>query len=378
MNKGHTTTIITIISVLVLVLLSTIFVSESIRVNRIKMTAQNRFDNIEIWLNEGKFSEYKSNLTLYSNNIPNLILLTVKNPEGSSIYLFSSTNINPKIQNEIFYKEQNSYFNTFYKGTIYLNNNIYSLEGIFLTFTQERAYLLFVKSGLIIFLYLIFIICLLIYQKKSSIPNYVRPESISATDSAPTADNNENSLKQIPREENETSSDSNIESPDRNESDDETDKQEEYKDKIGNELKKAAAFDQDIVLVLVGSQGNSISENSDYFHEILKRNFPFHDLIFHYSDNVFALLLPNTDLEQGIHQIELFDQIFVSAPGSFKFPIMFGLSSRNGRLISGHIILKEAHAALNKAMCEPHYPIIGFRPNPARYREYLSKMKPGK
>ncbi len=146
--------------------------------------------------------------------------------------------------------------------------------------------------------------------------------------------------------------------------------------KIGNELKKAAAFDQDIVLVLISSPGNVISQNSREFHDILRRNFPFHDLIIHYSENVFALLLPNTDLEQGIHQIEQFDQIFVSSTEPLKFPVMFGLSSRNGRLISGHTIVKEANAALHKAMSEPHYSIIGFRPNPARYREYLSRIKP--
>ncbi|MCK5674761.1 MAG: hypothetical protein KAH95_15380 [Spirochaetales bacterium] len=146
--------------------------------------------------------------------------------------------------------------------------------------------------------------------------------------------------------------------------------------KISDELKKSAAFDQDLVLTLIGSTGNFIFNNASEFNEILNKHFPFHDLIFRYDDNIFGILLPNTDLEQGIHQIEIFDQIFVSSSTkSLKFPIMFGLSSRNGRLISGNIILKEAKAALLKAKSDNDFPIMGFRPNPARYREYISKLK---
>ena len=145
---------------------------------------------------------------------------------------------------------------------------------------------------------------------------------------------------------------------------------------VTDELKKSASFDQDLSLTLIGSQSNHISNNAYEFREILNSHFPFHDLIFRYSDNIYGVLLPNTDLEQGIHQIEIFDQKFVGNSGNFlKFPIMFGISSRNGRLISGNTILKEADTALKKAMRDKNFPIIGFRPNPAHYREYLSKLK---
>jgi len=147
--------------------------------------------------------------------------------------------------------------------------------------------------------------------------------------------------------------------------------------KITDELKKSASFDHDIVLTLIGAPDNFIKNNELDFLDVLKKHFIFQDLIFRFDQNIFGVLIPNADLEEGIQQIEKFDQTFVnSESNSLKFPIMFGLSSRNGRLISGNIILKEAKAALNKAMSDKNFPIIGFRPNPALYREYLSKLKP--
>ncbi|MCD6398000.1 MAG: hypothetical protein J7L71_10725, partial [Spirochaetaceae bacterium] len=144
--------------------------------------------------------------------------------------------------------------------------------------------------------------------------------------------------------------------------------------KISDELKKSASFDHDIVLILTASTGNQINQNTTEFEKILKSYFPFHDLIFKLDNDTFGILVPNTDLESGIKLVENFDQTFVST-GKLKFPIMFGLSSRNGRLISGNTIINEARAALKKAMRNRNFPIIGFKPNPARYREYLSKTK---
>jgi len=147
--------------------------------------------------------------------------------------------------------------------------------------------------------------------------------------------------------------------------------------KITDELKKSASFDHDIVLTLIGAPDNFIKNNEIEFLDILQKYFIFQDLIFRFDENTFGVLIPNADLEEGIQQIEKFDHNFVnSESNSLKFPIMFGLSSRNGRLISGNIILKEAKAALIKAMSDTNFPIIGFRPNPALYREYLSKLKP--
>ncbi len=227
-------------------------------------------------------------------------------------------------------------FTLFFFETIEINNSnvTFSMDTVL---THENIYILLVKFSIILAIYLTSLIILLIYinsNKKESIKKFVLDD---------------NSTVKMDSEPNQI---------------------------ITNELRKSASFDQDIVLTLVGSHENNIKQNRSDFYNMLKKQFPFHDLIFKYDDNTFGILLPNMDLEKGIKQIEKFDQLFVSSSStSLKFPIMFGLSSRNGRLISGSIILKEAKAALNKSMSDKNFPIIGFRPNPAQYREYLSKQK---
>ena len=50
-----------------------------------------------------------------------------------------------------------------------------------------------------------------------------------------------------------------------------------------------------------------------------------------------------------------------------------GLSSRNGRLVSGKRLIREAAFALDKTGKEGEETIIGFRPDPGKFREYISK-----
>ena len=229
-----------------------------------------------------------------------------------------------------------SVFTVLFFEAIEINNSsiTFSLDSIF---THKNIFFILVKFSIILAIYLLSIILLLIFLNS----NNTVLKKVNFIDDNPKV-NNELNLNQI----------------------------------ISNELRKSASFDQDIVLALVSSQKNNIKENRSEFFNLLKKQFLFNDLIFKYNDNIFGILLPNVDLEKGIQQIEKFDQLFVSSGSkSLNFPLSFGLSSRNGRLISGSIILKEAKASLNKSMIDKNFPIIGFRPNPAQYREYLFKQK---
>ncbi len=338
MYKHTLTVIITIFSIILVTAVSILIIVESIETNRNKEESLKAFTVLENRLSTSSFSLFSSQIHKYYFTMPTLKTLRIKNDDNLPIYLFSSSKIDPKLIGYDFDDQYSSIYETVYKNEITLANTKYNLEAAFTIFTKIRLYNFLMKISIVFFIYLLFVSCLLIYiysnKKSPSIFTRIEPGVLSDTD---------------------------YHNPDQ---------------KITDELKKSAAFDQDIVLTLVGAPEKLIFENASEFEEILNRNFPFHDLIFRYSDNIFGILLPNTDLEQGIHQIEMFDQFFVSSSTKFlKFPIMFGLSSRNGRLISGNIILKEAKAALKKAMSDTDFPIVGFRPNPARYREYLSKLK---
>ena len=269
----------------------------------------------------------------YLASITKLSAFRIKDKTETTIYFFSKSGLKYPNDIDVFLEEPKSIYKVIYNHKLTLSNNSYKIEAVFEVLTHKDLFNLLLKLSIFLFIFLFFIIIFFILNYTNKTDKKLYQEG--------------------------------------------TEKQPDKK--ITDELKKSASFDQDIVLTLVGCHDNNIKDNESVFYELLKKQFPFHDLIFKYDDNRVGILLPNMDLEKGIQEIEKFDQTFVSKSfSSLKFPIMFGLSSRNGRLISGSIILKEAKAALNKAMSDKDFPIIGFRPNPVRYREYLSRLKPAK
>jgi len=310
-------------------LISTLFIIESIKANKIKEESFKVFVDLKNnLLTNNSIFPYK--MKDYLKSLPKLTAFRISDTTGKPIYIFTKSGLVTPDNNIDFFEDANSICKVVYNNKINISNNAYKIDAGFIVLTQNDIYIFILKLSVLLVIYLLSIISLIIYiylvnnKSKGKQVNKIQPV-----------------------------------------------------EKITDELKKSASFDQDIVLTLVGSTNEKIKENESDFYNFLKKNFLFHDLIFKYSNNIFGILLPNMDLEKGIQQMEKFDQTFVSSSsGSLKFPIMFGLSSRNGRLISGNIILKEAKAALNKAMSDKNYPIIGFRPNPAQYREYLSKLKP--
>ncbi len=343
MYKDICSVVVTIFSVILLTVISILFINESIIFDNYKKQSLTAFMDLKNELANGNIYKFTSIMQNLHKNMPILKTLRIKNDQNLPIYFYSESKENLKTMDNDFEKQYSSIYRVIYANEVAIDNSMYNLEAVFTVLSENRLFYLLTKIALIFFIYLFFLsfILIYIYSNKASI-------------NTKRLINNEKRAPVV-------FSDSKYLSSDQ---------------MVTDELKKSASFDQDLVLTLVGSPEKYISNNATEFKEILNKHFPFHDLIFRFNDNIFGIMLPNTDLEQGIHQIELFDQKFVSSSTkSLKFPIMFGLSSRNGRLISGNIILKEAKAALIKAMSDNDFPIVGFRPNPARYREYLSKLR---
>ncbi len=147
-------------------------------------------------------------------------------------------------------------------------------------------------------------------------------------------------------------------------------------EKITNELKRAASFDQDMVLALIKVPEEILAMKKKMFEDLLTEAFSFSDMIFRYSDSLYAVILPNEDIDSGISHIRDFDQNTAENMDMLnRYTILYGLSSRNGRLVEGEILFNEAYAALKRAEKEENANIIGFRPDPAKYREFLSKTQ---
>ena len=92
------------------------------------------------------------------------------------------------------------------------------------------------------------------------------------------------------------------------------------------------------------------------------------------------MIIPNADLDQGMDRVEIFrdklDTTIMSTRPVNTPKSYFGISARNGRLLSGSRIFAEAKQALSKAKKEGTQ-IIAFRVDPEKYRAYLANQQRG-
>jgi len=148
-------------------------------------------------------------------------------------------------------------------------------------------------------------------------------------------------------------------------------------ERLSAELKRAASFDQDLVLLLGCVEG---LKRSDSFYaelsQMAREFFNFQDLCFEYSTDGIGIIIPNVDLDQGIERVEGFqtrvDRRLDEIGGGKNLTL--GLSARNGRLIGGKRIIREAKSALRRAKQESSG-ITAFRVDPEKYRNYISSQK---
>ncbi|MFP4432729.1 MAG: hypothetical protein ACLFPV_15875 [Spirochaetaceae bacterium] len=146
--------------------------------------------------------------------------------------------------------------------------------------------------------------------------------------------------------------------------------------RLSLELERAAFNDQDLTLVITKLPGSAPgSSRYRWMARLLLENFKFEDLIFEYGHDSFAVVLTNTDLDQAIRATEEFQRKNAAGLAKEHVEPVFGLSSRNGRLIEGPLLLKEANAAVDRAKKTPGR-IVGFRPDPQRYRQHIASRPP--
>ena len=146
--------------------------------------------------------------------------------------------------------------------------------------------------------------------------------------------------------------------------------------RLSFELRRSASFDQDLVLALIDIRE---TRKQDPLYKIISQllidSFPFQDLLFEFETNGFAVVIPNIDLDIGVQDLEKFIKKIHSMGTGQSLKISVGLSSRNGRLISGTRLISETKSALSRAKKDKKSSMIVFRPDPVKYREHIaSKM----
>lgn len=149
--------------------------------------------------------------------------------------------------------------------------------------------------------------------------------------------------------------------------------QDLLKERLDNELKRAASFDQDLVLGVIRITGMPDGLDPGKIGRLLLDRFPFSDLAFEYGADGFAVIVPNADLDQGIAEFEaLIPEVESLVGDDTSVKTAIGLSSRNGRLLEASRLMKEAGKALSKAAEEQDSSIIAFRTDPSKYRDFIA------
>ncbi|MFW5741641.1 MAG: hypothetical protein ACOC2D_00070 [Spirochaetota bacterium] len=138
--------------------------------------------------------------------------------------------------------------------------------------------------------------------------------------------------------------------------------------RLGLELERSAYNDQDLTCLIVRFPGMVGEEAYVERAKQVLGTFQFEDLCFEYDPTSYCVVLPNTELPQGLRQAESFRK---RHPDS-----IIGLSARNGRLVEARRVLTEAERSLDHAANEPGG-IVGFRPDPRKYRQFVTQHLAG-
>jgi hypothetical protein len=150
-------------------------------------------------------------------------------------------------------------------------------------------------------------------------------------------------------------------------------------DRLASELHRCASSQSDLVFMAMEWKDTKISDGkySRFANEAVNF-FKMRDLVFDKGENGISVIIPNTDLEQGVSQAEGFYRHInakmpeMSMGGS---ELCIGLSSRSGRLIDADRLMLESFSALQKALADPLSCVIAFKSDPEKYREFIKSRK---
>jgi hypothetical protein len=150
-------------------------------------------------------------------------------------------------------------------------------------------------------------------------------------------------------------------------------------ERLESELHRCATLEEDLVLIEMESGRSRFGEET-YKKLIIEvvRFFTQRDLIFEKGEQGITLIIPALTLEQGFSKSEEFrnkiNNNLIDSSGA-DLELCMGLSSRAGRLVEADRLIFEASQALVKAVNDPDSPIVAFKSDPEKYRDFISKRK---
>ena len=145
--------------------------------------------------------------------------------------------------------------------------------------------------------------------------------------------------------------------------------------RVDNEILRCTKSNQDIsVISLRIADIDWTTDEGQAICRSVKELLNSPDLIFEKGDDAFTAALPDTNVNEAISVAEdLYASIdeILAKYGSDNI-IGIGISSRSLRMISGERLSNEAEVALNHAMEDESSPIVAFKVDPQKYRNFLA------
>ena len=136
--------------------------------------------------------------------------------------------------------------------------------------------------------------------------------------------------------------------------------------RLRGELERATAFGTDLSLalgVLLAADATT-DDSSARLAGLVRELAVLPELAFAYGASGFALILPETNLDTAIAQLEGWRRAALDA-GLF---VAVGIGDRAGRDLDGERLQLEVEHALGRAMASGGHNLVAFRADPQRYR----------
>jgi GGDEF domain-containing protein len=150
-------------------------------------------------------------------------------------------------------------------------------------------------------------------------------------------------------------------------------------DRLDSELHRCASTESDLTLLLLEFTDKLSDTQFKQAAEEAVSFFVSRDLLFERGSFGITIIYPSMDLETGLDKAQKFHQqinekLFLSHKE--RNCVCIGLSSRAGRLLNAGRILLEAGEALKKAKRDRESPIIAFKSNLDKYRNFIASQIP--
>ena len=142
--------------------------------------------------------------------------------------------------------------------------------------------------------------------------------------------------------------------------------QDQFGHRLRAELERAAAYQTDLSValgVLLAAEATT-DDSSARLADLVRELARLPELAFAYGTAGFALILPETNLDSAMAQLEPWRRRTAAAGLS----IAIGVGDRSGRYLDGDRLLLEVEQALGRAMANGSHNLVAFRADPAKYR----------